>query len=126
LWLQAVFQVKGSNKRFPQVKDSYVTDADDLAKRSVLDGDAFLPSASGSWRFRSREVEPYMPSQGRGLPWFSVNKVSKEQYKEMVERRAAALPPPPARPPSIADADAPAGEDAPPRKTPKERMDENW
>lgn len=65
----------GSNKRFPVVKEAYVTDAEDMAKRSVLDGDAFLPGASGSWRFRSRETEPYMPSQGKGLPWFTVNKV---------------------------------------------------
>jgi ATP-dependent Clp protease protease subunit len=74
--LQAVFKVVGSNKRFPVVKDSYVTDENDMAKRSVLDGDSFLPGASPSWRFRSPEVEPYMTSQGKGLPWFSVNKVS--------------------------------------------------
>jgi hypothetical protein len=72
---QAVFKVVGSNKRFPIVKDSYVTDENDMAKRSVLDGDSFLPGASASWRFRSPEVEPYMSSQGKGLPWFSVNKV---------------------------------------------------
>lgn len=74
--LQAVFKVVGSNKRFPVVKDAYVTDESDMAKRSVLDGDSFLPGASASWRFRSPEVEPYMNSQGRGLPWFSVNKVN--------------------------------------------------
>jgi hypothetical protein len=70
-----VFQVKGSNKRFPVVKDSYVTDENDMAKRSVLDGDSFLPGATASWRFRSSEVEPYTPSQAKGLPWFQVNKV---------------------------------------------------
>jgi hypothetical protein len=145
---QAVFQVQGSNKRFPVVKDSYVTDANDMAKRSVLDGacacvrcgvlcghcsgcgvwvraagmrctsvqqsgalhalpqphavrmrppttdacrapptrehtntrthpagDSFLPGPTASWRFRSSEVEPYVPSQAKGLPWFQVNKV---------------------------------------------------
>jgi hypothetical protein len=70
-----VFKVVGSNKRFPVVKDSYVTDENDMAKRSVLDGDSFLPGATASWRFRSPEVEPYMSSQGKGLPWFSVSKV---------------------------------------------------
>jgi ATP-dependent Clp protease protease subunit len=43
---EAVFKVVGSNKRFPIVKDSYVTDENDMAKRSVLDGDSFLP---GEW-----------------------------------------------------------------------------
>jgi hypothetical protein len=47
-----VFQIKGSNKRFPAVKESYVTDAQDLAKRSVMDGDAFMAASSASWRFR--------------------------------------------------------------------------
>jgi hypothetical protein len=47
-----VFQIKGSNKRFPAVKESYVTDAQDLAKRSVMDGDAFMAQTSPSWRFR--------------------------------------------------------------------------
>jgi hypothetical protein len=41
-----VFKVVGSNKRFPIVKDSYVTDENDMAKRSVLDGDSFLPGKS--------------------------------------------------------------------------------
>ncbi|WIA09671.1 hypothetical protein OEZ85_009057 [Tetradesmus obliquus] len=121
---EAVFQIKGSNKRFPAVKESYVTDANDLAKRSVMDGDAFMAASSPSWRFRSRETEPFMPSQGKGLPWFSVNKVTKEQYKEMIERRRADLPPPPARPVPVS---APEGEEpTTPRKTPKERMDANW
>jgi hypothetical protein len=47
-----VFQIKGSNKRFPAVKESYVTDAQDLAKRSVMDGDTFMAATSPSWRFR--------------------------------------------------------------------------
>jgi hypothetical protein len=34
-----------------------------------------IAGASASWRFRSPEVEPYMNSQGKGLPWFSVQKV---------------------------------------------------
>jgi ATP-dependent Clp protease protease subunit len=127
---EAVFKVVGSNKRFPVVKDSYVTDENDMAKRSVLDGDSFLPGASPSWRFRSPEVEPYMTSQGKGLPWFSVNKVTKEQYKEMIERRRADLPPPPPLP---INTDAPAsltsdeeGDSPKPRLSPKERMDANW
>eukprot|EP00879_Flechtneria_rotunda_P001985 GHRR01002160.1.p1 GENE.GHRR01002160.1~~GHRR01002160.1.p1 ORF type:complete len:370 (+),score=138.47 GHRR01002160.1:161-1270(+) len=124
---EAVFQIKGSNKRFPKVKDDYVTDKEDLAKRSVLDGDSFMSGPSASWRFRSRETEPYMPSQAKGLPWFSINKVTKEQYKEMIERRRAELPAPPPRPNAAAGSEGPEGE-APstPRKTPKERMDENW
>eukprot|EP00878_Enallax_costatus_P016090 GHUV01016871.1.p1 GENE.GHUV01016871.1~~GHUV01016871.1.p1 ORF type:complete len:188 (+),score=61.01 GHUV01016871.1:599-1162(+) len=124
---EAVFQVKGSNKRFPLVKDDYVTDKNDLAKRSVLDGDSFLPAASASWRFKSREVEPYTQSQQKGLPWFAVSKVTKEQYKEMIERRKSDLPPPPVRPRSIAVEKEEADEEAKtPRKTAKEAFDQNW
>lgn len=49
--------------------------------------------------------------------------VTREQYKEMLERRRAELPPPPARPGAASE-----GEEGPatPRKSPKERMDENW
>jgi hypothetical protein len=50
--------------------------------------------------------------------------VTKEQYKEMIERRSADLPKPPARPMPVA---APEGEEpTTPRMTPKERMDANW
>lgn len=69
-----MFKVKGSTKRFPQVKEDYVTDKEDLAKRSVLDGDSFLPETA-SWRFKSRVTEPYMPSQAPGSKWFTVKKV---------------------------------------------------
>ncbi|KAF6250713.1 Clp protease-domain-containing protein [Scenedesmus sp. NREL 46B-D3] len=116
---EAVFQIKGSNKRFPAVKESYVTDAQDLGKRSVMDGDAFMAQSSPSWRFRSRETEPFMPSQSKGLPWFSVNKVTKEQYKEMIERRRADLPPPPLRPDSGSVAAAEGDAPTTPRMTPR-------
>lgn len=34
---------QGSTKRFPKPRDEYVTDSEELSKRSLLDGDAFLP-----------------------------------------------------------------------------------
>eukprot|EP00877_Chromochloris_zofingiensis_P012979 jgi/Chrzof1/7935/Cz02g41250.t1 len=108
---EAVFKVKGSTKRFPQVKEDYVTDKEDLAKRSVLDGDSFLPETA-SWRFKSRVTEPYMPSQAPGSKWFTVKKVSKDTYKQMTERRKAK--------------ELPAPGDAEVKKTPKEKFDEAW
>jgi hypothetical protein len=56
--------------------------------------------------------------------------VTKEQYKEMIDRRRADLPPPPPLP---INTDAPAsltsdeeGDSPKPRLSPKERMDANW
>ncbi len=99
---EAVFNVKGSLKKFPkvrpqrrararvpalacphcvrlrhgfttllcspccaQVKEEFLTDRDDMVSRNIMDGDPFL-AESPSWRFRSSEVEPYMPSQAPG------------------------------------------------------------
>ncbi|KAL6765535.1 Clp protease-domain-containing protein [Haematococcus lacustris] len=82
---EAVFEVSGSTRRFPKVKEEHVTDYNDMNKRSIMDGDPFLVTTP-SWRFRSVETEPYMPSQAPGTPWFKVKKISKEQYKEMMEQ----------------------------------------
>jgi hypothetical protein len=56
--------------------------------------------------------------------------VTKEQYKEMIERRRADLPPPPPLP---VNTDAPPaaegseeGDSPKPKLSPKERMDANW
>jgi hypothetical protein len=38
---------------------------------------------------RSRETEPFMPSQSKGLPWFSVNKVRKETQQALLSRGSA-------------------------------------
>ncbi|GIL70473.1 hypothetical protein Vretimale_3622 [Volvox reticuliferus] len=103
---EAVFNVKGSLKKFPKVKEEFVTDRDDLIQRNIMDGDPFL-SETPSWRFKKPETEPYMPSQAPGSPWFRVKKVPKEEYKEMLERREQqALP------------------DG--KKSVKERIDEAW
>ena len=67
-----------------QVKEEFVNDEGDLAKRSIMDGDPFMAS-SPSWRFKSPETEPYMRSQSPGNPWFKVRKISKEDYKELLE-----------------------------------------
>ena len=80
-----MFNIKGSIKRFPTVKEEFINDSDDLAKRSIMDGDPFLAS-NPSWRFKSPEVEPYMSSQAAGSPWFKTKRVTKEQYKEMLEK----------------------------------------
>lgn len=82
---EAVFNIKGSIKRFPKVKEDFVTDLDDLSKRNIMDGDPFM-ATNPSWRFKSPEVEPYMKSQAPGSPWFKVKRVSKEDYKEMMDR----------------------------------------
>ncbi len=42
-----------------------MTDPNDLGRRNIMDGDPFMAS-SPSWRFKSPEVEPYMPSQSPG------------------------------------------------------------
>ncbi|KAG2484223.1 hypothetical protein HYH03_016958 [Edaphochlamys debaryana] len=107
---EAVFNVKGSLKKFPKVKEEFVTDKEDLIKRNIMDGDPFL-SETPSWRFKSPEVEPYMPSQAPGSPWFRVKKVPKEQYKEMLEQREAA-------------AKEAMSEDG--KKSVKERIDDAW
>ena len=85
---EAVFNIKGSIKRFPKVKEEFVNDSDDLAKRSIMDGDPFMAS-NPSWRFKSPEVEPFMNSQKPGSPWFKVRRVSKEDYKEMMDQQTA-------------------------------------
>lgn len=105
---EAVFNVQGSTRRFPEVKEKYLQDNEDLAKRSVLDGDPFM-SPSSSWRFSKRELEPYLPSQAPGRPWFTTKKVSKEQYKELLDKKNKRL--------------AELGE---PKKSPKEKMDDAW
>ncbi len=51
--------------------------------------------------------------------------MTKEQYKEMIERRRAELPPPPPRPVNT-DAPASSEEGDSPKLSPKERMDANW
>lgn len=81
---EAVFNVKGSTNRYPKVKEEFVTDRDDLVKRNIMDGDPFM-ATTPSWRFRKAEVEPYMPAQAPGSPWFKVRKVTTEHYKEMIE-----------------------------------------
>lgn len=112
----AVFNVKGSTRKFPKIEEKYVTDADDMTKRNVMDGDPFLAS-SPSWRFQKPEVEPYVQSQAAGNPWFKVRKVSKEEYKEMLERNS----------PEDDVEDVDSGADLlPARKTPKENIDEAW
>lgn len=116
---EAVFKVVGSNKRFPAVKDKFVTDESDLAKRSVLDGDSFMDAGGPSWRFRSKEVEPYMQSQRPGKPWFTVKKVSKEEYGDLVEKKREANK-------RAALSDESSASKAPKRATPKERMDAAW
>ncbi|PNH09610.1 ATP-dependent Clp protease proteolytic subunit 4, chloroplastic [Tetrabaena socialis] len=70
-----------------QVKEEFVTDRDDLVNRNIMDGDPFL-AETPSWRFKQPQTEPYMPSQAPGSPWFRVKKVSKEQYKEMLEAQS--------------------------------------
>ncbi len=42
-----------------------MTDKDDMIRRNIMDGDPFLNEAP-SWRFKSPETEPYMPSQAPG------------------------------------------------------------
>lgn len=48
-----------------QVKEEFIHDLDDLVKRNIMDGDPFY-GPTPSHRFKSRETEPYMPSQARG------------------------------------------------------------
>ena len=66
------------------MKEEFVNDEGDLARKNIMDGDPFMAS-SPSWRFRSPETEPYMRSQSPGSPWFKVKKISKEDYKELLE-----------------------------------------
>jgi len=113
---EAVFRVRGSTKRFPKVKEEFVTDAADMTRRSVMDGDAFLPQTQ-SWRFRSPATEPYMPSQAPGLPWFKVRKVSEEEYQGLQVgeggKGESALP-----------ARLPGGAEGDKKMSPKEKLDE--
>nr|7EKO_C Chain C, ATP-dependent Clp protease proteolytic subunit [Chlamydomonas reinhardtii]7EKO_E Chain E, ATP-dependent Clp protease proteolytic subunit [Chlamydomonas reinhardtii]7EKO_G Chain G, ATP-dependent Clp protease proteolytic subunit [Chlamydomonas reinhardtii]7EKQ_C Chain C, ATP-dependent Clp protease proteolytic subunit [Chlamydomonas reinhardtii]7EKQ_E Chain E, ATP-dependent Clp protease proteolytic subunit [Chlamydomonas reinhardtii]7EKQ_G Chain G, ATP-dependent Clp protease proteolyt len=106
---EAVFNVKGSLKKFPKIKEEFVTDKDDMVKRNIMDGDPFL-SETPSWRFKSPQTEPYMPSQAPGSRWFRTRKVSKEDYKEMQEQRQAEL---------MAESD-----DG--KKSVKDRIDDAW
>ena len=52
-------------RRAAQVRDEQVNDTNDLARRNIMDGDPFM-ATTPSWRFKSSEVEPYMPSQVPG------------------------------------------------------------
>lgn len=78
---------------------------DDLVGRNIMDGDPFF-GATPSWRFKSPETEPYVPSQQAASPWFKVKRVSKEEYKEMLERNREG-----------------ASDDKP---SPKEKIDSAW
>lgn len=146
---EAVFRVAGSTKRFPRsASGDAAAEAAERGGRSVLDGGAFLPSRAGrapapSHRFSSVASEPYMPSQAQAVPWFAVKRVSKDEYREIVQKRAreakeegdreraaeaAAAGAVAATAAAGGDAAAAAlPEDAPKkRRTPKERMDANW
>lgn len=48
-----------------QPRDDQIYDRDDLAKRNIMDGDAFM-AASPSYRFAKPETEPYTPNLVEG------------------------------------------------------------
>jgi ATP-dependent Clp protease protease subunit len=136
---EAVFRVAGSTKRFPKSSSGEAAArAAEKGGRSVLDGGAFLPSrasraAAPSHRFSSSAAEPYMPAQAPAVPWFAVKRVSKDEYREIVQKRARDAK-------EERDREAAAGvgggdsaasggaalEAPKKRRTPKERMDANW
>lgn len=107
---EEVFRVKGSIRNFPKVKEEFIYDMDDLTRRSIMDGDPFF-GGNPSWRFKSRETEPYMPSQAPGSPWFKVKRISKEDYKEMLEQNQ----------PVVQESESYSG-----KASPKERIDSAW
>jgi ATP-dependent Clp protease protease subunit len=140
---EAVFRVAGSTKRFPRsASGDAAAEAAERGGRSVLDGGAFLPSraarsAAPSHRFSSVSSEPYMPAQAPAVPWFAVKRVSKDEYREIVQKRAREAKEERDRERAAEGAAAAAaggdaaalGEgssEAPKRRTPKERMDANW
>ena len=73
-----------------QVKDEYVNDSEDLTRRNIMDGDPFMPETP-SWRFKSPEVEPYMPSLAPGSRWFKVQKVGGQSSRCRAGAAAGAL-----------------------------------
>lgn len=79
---------------------------------------------SASWRFRSRETEPFMPSQAPGQPWFTVKRVSKEEYNDMVDKKKRDMAA------QRAAEEAASGEPAaPPKRSLKEKydtMEDKW
>jgi len=142
---EAVFRVAGSTRRFPRsASGEAAAEAAERGGRAVLDGGAFLPSLAArgrapSHRFSSSASEPFMPAQKQAVPWFAVKRVSKDEYREIVQKRAKEAKDEQARDDAAASAaQAAAGSGdgaaaalaapAPPkkRKTPKERMDANW
>jgi ATP-dependent Clp protease, protease subunit len=142
---EAVFRVAGSTKRFPKSgSGEAAARAAEKGGRSVLDGGAFLPSrasraAAPSHRFSSSASEPYMPAQAQAVPWFAVKRVSKDEYREIVQKRAREAKEERDSAAAAAAAAAAGGGDAAAaaaagaleapkkaRRTPKERMDANW
>jgi ATP-dependent Clp protease protease subunit len=150
---EAVFRVAGSTRRFPRsASGDAAAEAAERGARSVLDGGSFLPSrasraAAPSHRFSSVASEPYMQSQAPAVPWFAVKRVSKDEYREVVQRRAreareerdreraaevgaaeggAAAAAAGGGGDAAALAEASAAEAPKKRRTPKERMDANW
>mmetsp|Transcript_5380 Transcript_5380/g.14502 ORF Transcript_5380/g.14502 Transcript_5380/m.14502 type:complete len:372 (+) Transcript_5380:143-1258(+) len=117
---EAVFDVKGSVKRFPKARDDQIYDRDDLAKRNIMDGDAFM-AASPSYRFAKPETEPYTPNLVEGSPWFKVRKVSKEQYRGMLDRSRQA-----AEELEKSTSSSEGEDDLPPRKSAKDKIDQSW
>jgi len=115
----AVFNIKGSTRKFPKVKDEFVTDREDMAKRNIMDGDPFLAS-SPSWRFRAPETEPYMPAQAPGSPWFKVRKVSKDEYKEMMDKGREATDA------ALSSMESDSEEPAKPKPSAKDKIDAAW
>jgi ATP-dependent Clp protease, protease subunit len=145
---EAVFRVTGSTRRFPRsASGDAAAEAAERGGRAVLDGGAFLPSRAArsrapSHRFSSVAAEPFMPAQKQAVPWFAVKRVSKDEYREIVQKRAkeakeeqeraeaqAAQKAAAAVAAGSGDAAALAAAAADPpkkRRTPKERMDANW
>ncbi|MEW5317766.1 MAG: hypothetical protein WDW38_009039 [Sanguina aurantia] len=81
--------VVGLQSKPREVKEQFVTDLDDMVNKNVMDGDPFMMNTP-SWRFNSPNVEPHTRSLAEGEQWFTVHKVSKEDYKEMVDEHNAA------------------------------------
>lgn len=74
-----------------------------------------------------------LPSPCTAPSMYCPPQVTKEQYKEMIERRRAELPPPPplpintdAPPAAAVSEDEEEGGSPKPKLSPKERMDANW
>jgi len=54
-----------------------------------------------------------------GSPWFKVRKVSKEQYRGMLDRSRSAAE-------ELEGKTEEGGEDTPPRKSAKDKIDQSW